>query len=190
MQSGELEEGSVDDTQQYETDESPINDDTAGSRSAVILRSRKRIRRCDGWKKNIPKMKRTTGEKYTSNSTNKGVREMCVQPTNCSKCSIKCSNKISAETNNLSGVLQTVPLGNSDGILHTVYNAVGVTSVGVIGEFGPTGVYGRITIRDPDHHTCSRNELGASEEGGPESGMADQNPRSRPPHLFSNDRVH
>jgi len=57
-------------------------------------------------------------------------------------------------------------------------------------QFCPPGAYGRIRVRDPDHHTRSRNELGASEEGGPESGMADQNPRSRPSHLFSNDRVH
>ena len=47
--------------------------------------------------------------------------------------------------------------------------------VGRYWDFSPTGAYGRIRVRDPDHHTCSRNELGASEEGGPESGMADHN---------------
>jgi len=49
----------------------------------------------------------------------------------------------------------------------------GLSKVGKYWDFGPPGAYGRIRIRDPDHHTCSRNELGASEEGGPESGMAD-----------------
>ena len=97
MQSVDLQDGSLDDTQQYETNDSPINDDAAGSDSAVKLRSRKRVRRCDTWKKNIRKMKRTMGEKYTSDTTNKEVREKSVQPINCSKCRLKCSDKISAE---------------------------------------------------------------------------------------------
>ena len=95
--SDDLEEGSVDDTQLYETNDSPINDDTAGSHSTVKQKSRKRVRRCDTWKKNIRKMKRTMGDKYTSDTTNKEVRKKFVQPINCSKCRLKCSDKISAE---------------------------------------------------------------------------------------------
>jgi len=96
MQSDEVEEGSVDDTQQYETNDSPINDDDAGSHSGVKPRSRKRVHRCDTWKKNIRKMKRTMGEKYTSDTTHKEVRKKHLQPINCLKCRQKCSDKISA----------------------------------------------------------------------------------------------
>lgn len=120
MQSVDLQDsGSLDDTQQYETNDSPINDDAAGSHSAVKLRSRKRVRRCDTWKKNIRKMKRTMGEKYTSDTTNKEVGEKSVQPINCPKCRLKCSDKISAEQRQMIfQELYRLHLGSSDNTSH------------------------------------------------------------------------
>jgi len=80
-------------TSDQNSDEMEENIDAMSLPSA----SRKRQRRKHTWQKNIRKMKRTKGEQYVSDTTHKVVKARSVKPVNCSKCRLKCNEKVSEE---------------------------------------------------------------------------------------------
>ncbi|KAJ8277156.1 hypothetical protein GJAV_G00072050 [Gymnothorax javanicus] len=57
----------------------------------------KRRRNPDGWKKNVRKMKRASGQSYKSDTTGQRVAEKTVNVCDCSKCRLRCKDKLSEE---------------------------------------------------------------------------------------------
>jgi len=63
----------------------------------VLKKTKKRVRHTDIMEKEHPQNEKNKGEKYTSDTTKKEVRAKFVQPDDCSKCRLRCSENINPE---------------------------------------------------------------------------------------------